>query len=451
MSDKTLSRRDFLKRASFLAGAAVLSACAPQQVAPQAETGSQAAEAEGAAEAPPEEEIALIFWGFATNRNRWYNALAEPYKEDHPNVSIDVQEISYDEMHNKVATTLIAGTGAPDIADIEISRFGQFVKGERVGFVPLNDLIADKMDDLYQRSALSPWSWEGKNYGLGNELNACLLFYRHDLLDEAGIETPIEDWDDFAAKGQAYVDATGKGWIALSPTSWGYWWIIAQAFNGFFDSEGNPSFDNEGGVKTMQMLADWRWQHNIAIERASGDAQYGQMQAGEFAIDIGAPWYQGFMKDNAAQLEGQWEMQLLPLFADGSGSVSGTHGGTGTCVTEQSEHPDVAIDFISFCNLTNEGVLLGFEMQNLFPTWKPAWEDERMQFQDPYFNNQRPADFITEGAPHMPPLNNSPWWPEVTDAFERLVITPVLSEETQTPVEEAMANCRAEVDDIISG
>jgi len=255
--------------------------------------------------------------------------------------------------------------------------------------------------------------------------------------------------DDFAAKGQAYTEATGKGWLAQSPTGWAYWWIIAQVFNGFFDEEGSPSFDNDGGVKTMQMLADWRWESGVSIERAAGDAQYGQMQAGEFAIDIGAPWYQGFMKDNAADLEGLWEMQLLPLFADGTGAQSASHGGTGTCVTEQSEAADVAIDFISFCNLTNEGVLLGFEMQNLYPTWKPAWEDERMQFQDPYFNNQRPADFITAGAPHMPPLNNSPWWPEVTDAFTRLVITPVLSEETQKPVDEAMAEARAEVDSLI--
>jgi ABC-type glycerol-3-phosphate transport system substrate-binding protein len=284
---------------------------------------------------------------------------------------------------------------------------------------------------------------------LGNELNACLLFYRHDLLSEAGVEYPIETWEDFAEKGKAYVEATGKKFISLSPTGWDYWWIVAQAFNGFFDAEGSPSFDNEGGVRVMKMLSDWRWTDEIAIERASGDANYGQMQADEYAIVLGAPWYQGFMKDNAAQLEGKWELQLLPTFADGTGAKSGSYGGTGTCVTEQSTSPDVAIDYIRFCNLTNDGVLLGFEMQNLFPTWKPAWEDERMQFQDPYFNNQRPADFITAGAPEMPPLNNSPWWPEVTDAFTRLVATPVLSEETQTPVDEAMAAARDEINKLI--
>ncbi|MCC9076861.1 extracellular solute-binding protein [Litorilinea aerophila] len=436
-----LSRRRFMQMAGMVAGGTVLAACAPSAPAPAA--GGE----EGGA--PAAEAINLTFWGFATNRNKWYQALAERYKEEHPEVSIDIQEIAYEEMHNKVATTLVAGTGAPDIADIEISRFGQYVKGERVGFVALNDQIAEIEDNLYLRSALSPWSWQGKYYGIGNELNACLLFYRHDLLEAAGIEYPFDTWEGLTQAGQQYVEATGKKFVSLAIDSWDYWWIIAQAFNGFFDSDGNPSFDNEGGVRVMQMLANWRWEDEIAVQRAQDQAFYGQMMADEFAIHMGAPWMQGFMKDNAAELEGKWEMQLLPLFEDGSGARSGTHGGTGTCITEQSQHPDVAWDFIRFCNLTNDGVLLGFEMQNLFPTWKPAWEDERLQFQDPYFNNQRPADFITEAAPHMPPLNNSPWWPEVTDAFERLVITPVLSEETKMPVEEAMANCRAEVDKLI--
>jgi arabinosaccharide transport system substrate-binding protein len=441
-----MNRRLFLKAVGVTAGAGLLAACTPAPGSAPA-TGSEGGEA-----APAGEAIELVFWGFATNRNNWYAALAEKYQaEVNPDVSVDVQEITYDEMHNKVLTALVAGTGAPDIADIEISRFGQFVKGERVGFVPLNDLIGADEENLYTRSALPPWSWEGNYYGIGNELNSCLIFYRHDLLSEAGITYPFTTWEEVTQAGKDYVAATGKKFVSLDPTGWDYWWIIAQAFNGFFDPEGNPSFDNEGGVRVMQLLADWRWTDEIAVERAADQAFYGQMMADEFAIHLGAPWMQGFMKDNAADLEGKWEMALMPKFEDGSGATSGTFGGTGTCITEQSQNPETAWDYIRFCNLTNDGVLTGFEMQNLYPTWKPAWEDERMQFEDPYFNNQKPADFITAGAEDMPPLNNSPWWPEVTDAFTRLVMTPVLSEETQTPVDQAMADCRAEVDQIIAG
>jgi arabinosaccharide transport system substrate-binding protein len=424
--------------AMAVAGAA-LAACAPKPAKP--------AEPEQPAAVPEKKPVTLTFWGFATNRNRWYIALADEYKKEHPEVTIDVQEIAYAEMHDKVLTTLVAGTGAPDIADIEISRFGQYCKGERVGFLPLNDWIAGDLGNLYQRSALDPWSWEGKYYGLGNELNASLLFYRHDLLSAAGIEYPFSTWEELTQKGLEYVAKTGKKFAPISGW-WGHWYIIAQAFGGFFNEEGEPVFDNAGGVRTMQMLADWMWKDEIGVRI---EQEWAQMMADEHAITLGAPWYQGFMKDNAADLKGKWEMQLLPTWADGQGVRSGSVGGTGTCITEQSKAADVAWDYLRFCNLTNEGVLLGFEMQNLYPTWKPAWDDPRMQFKDPYFNNQQPYEFITEGARYMPPLWNSPWWPEVTDAFGREVVTPVLDKERRVPVDEAMKACRAEVERIMKG
>ena len=109
-----ISRRNFLKMAGVTTGAAVLAACAP--------SGGSAPAGEGSAPAAGE-AIELVFWGFATNRNNWYGALAETYKEEvNPDVTIDIQEIAYQEMHDKVLTTLVAGTGAPDMADIEISR-----------------------------------------------------------------------------------------------------------------------------------------------------------------------------------------------------------------------------------------------------------------------------------------------------------------------------------------
>jgi len=441
---RLISRRHLLHWGAALLGTTALGACFPSfRLRPEVEDKGKSILAKR------ENPVHLTFWGFAFSRNEWYRALAKRYADQHSQITIKVIEVDGYKILDRLLMALAAGTGAPDLVDIEASQFGYLVRKERIGLLPLNGWVAEYESYLYRPSALSPWSWQGKYYGIGNELNACLLFYRWDLLEEAGIEYPINTWEEFIQKGKNYVAKTRKKWVSLSPTGWDYWWMIAQAFNGFFDEEGNPSFDNEGGVKTMKMLADWKWVHDIVVMRAEGQAWYGQMSAGEFAVHLGAPWMQGFMKDNAADLEGKWEMQLLPVWEDGSGAKSAAHGGTGTCITKQTKHAEVCWDFIRFCNLTSDGVLLGFEMQNLFPTWKPAWDDPRMQFEDPYFHNQKPAKFITQAAPHMPPVHNSPWWPEVTDAFSRLVITPVLSEERRMPVEEAMAQCREEVERIL--
>src|SRR5690606_17923216 len=194
----------------------------------------------------------LEFWGFADNRNKWYQAMAEEFKKIYPNVTINIRSFPYEEMHNRLQAALIAGFGAPDIADVEISRMGQFVKGDQVGFVPLNDLIGDEINNLYTGAATAPWTWQGNIYGIGNELNAVLMFYRWDLYENAGLEHPGTTWEEFIENGKKLA-ATGVKTLAINDQGWEYWWIIASAGNGFFDSQGAVAADNEFGRKTLQL------------------------------------------------------------------------------------------------------------------------------------------------------------------------------------------------------
>ena len=108
-------------------------------------------------------------------------------------------------MHDKLLAALVSGQGAPDIAEVEIARFSQFLKGERVPFVPLTERIGAEIDNIYKPAASDPWSWGGEIYGLGNELNAVVLTYRQDLLDGLGIETPFETWDQVIEAGKQIV------------------------------------------------------------------------------------------------------------------------------------------------------------------------------------------------------------------------------------------------------
>lgn len=391
-------------------------------------------------------QTTLEFWGFADNRNQWYQAMAEKFKEIYPDVTINIRSFPYEEMHNRLLTSLVARIGAPDIADVEISRMGQFVKGTELGFVPLSRYLGDDINDLYTGAATAPWSWQGEVYGIGNELNTVLMYYRWDLYEKVGLDHPGTTWEEFIENGKK-LDSIGVKTLAIDDQGWAYWWIIASAGGGFFDADGNIAADNEMGRKALELLHSMLHEHEIAMFAPQDAAYYGAMQQDAFAVHFGAPWYQGFMKDNAASLEGKWKMAPLPIFADGSGARTATHGGTGTVITNQSRHPDIAWEFIKFANMTEEGVLAAFDMVNLFPTYTKVWDNPRLYRTDDYFSGQRPAEFISEVAPEIPPLNNSPYWPEATDAFTRLVITPVL-QDTQS-IDDAFAAFRAEMNRII--
>src|SRR5690606_13871204 len=119
----------------------------------------------------------LQFWAFTDTRIKWQQMAFELYKErKNPDFEIEWIIFPFTQMHDKLLVTAQGGSGGPDIADVEIAQFSRFIKGE-VLFHDLRPRLEEmgEWDNLYHPSATDPWSFEGKTYGIGNQLNACLL------------------------------------------------------------------------------------------------------------------------------------------------------------------------------------------------------------------------------------------------------------------------------------
>src|SRR5215211_170237 len=76
----------------------------------------------------------LEFWGFDEGRVAFAKAAykSKEFKSKHGDVTINFRILPYEQMHDELLTALVSGEGAPDIADIEISRFSLFIKGDHV-------------------------------------------------------------------------------------------------------------------------------------------------------------------------------------------------------------------------------------------------------------------------------------------------------------------------------
>lgn len=437
-----LSRREFLKGVALTASAGLVAACAPPTGAPGAPAAAPTAGA--AAQPATQEKVTLQMWAFATNRVKWEEAMIPTFEEQNPGYTVKITTFPYADMHDKLLTALQAGTGAPDIGDVARQEHTRYLK-ERDTLLPLDDRLGAEKENLFLGSAVAEWTYKGKIYGIGNELNACLMFYRFDLFAEAGIEDqPIDTWEEFLEKGKLYTEKTGKFFTACPDQDNAYYTILSQYGGGWFDKDGNCNVNNPFAVRILQMLHDWVYVDKIAELMPGGNyynsAWYGALSAGDYAVVFGAPWYQGFMKDNAPGVAGKWHMGPLPIYQDGTGARSATFGGTGMTITEQSKYPDQCWEFIRLCNLTVEGQMKGFELQNLYPTYRPAWEDERLFRPDPYFDNQKPGDFLKAIAGEMPLPSTSPYWTFVNDALTRLAIAPVMAD-TATAQEALDAVC----------
>ena len=73
-------------------------------------------------------ETVLDFWTFTEIHGDFYKTMAEKWNEANPDkkVSINVNVMPYDDMHNKLQIALNSGEGTPDFVDIEQGKFANF-------------------------------------------------------------------------------------------------------------------------------------------------------------------------------------------------------------------------------------------------------------------------------------------------------------------------------------
>jgi arabinosaccharide transport system substrate-binding protein len=70
----------------------------------------------------------LEFWAFDEGRADFAKAAlkTKEWKDAHGDMKVNFRIFPYEQMHDKLLTALVSEKGAPDVADVEISRFSNF-------------------------------------------------------------------------------------------------------------------------------------------------------------------------------------------------------------------------------------------------------------------------------------------------------------------------------------
>ena len=102
--------------------------------------------------------------------------MVEKWNIDNPTrqINLKVTVLPYEDMHSKLQIALQTGEGAPDICDIELGKFANFLKGEPQLEV-LNDVVEPYKDKIVQ-SRLDIYSKDGNVYGIPSHVGATVAF-----------------------------------------------------------------------------------------------------------------------------------------------------------------------------------------------------------------------------------------------------------------------------------
>src|SRR5829696_2782076 len=167
------------------------------------------------------------------------------------------------ELTESADSAYASGSGVPDAIGIEISQFSRFMQrgvAEQT-LLDLTDRIADVRDQFFE-SRWAPYTVDGKVYAVESGYPLSVYYYRQDLFEEYGIETPIESWDDLMEIGRTVTVPKGKAVAAVSTTGGTgggdithFGLLYQQRGGSFFDAEGNLTLDTPEAVEVADFIA----------------------------------------------------------------------------------------------------------------------------------------------------------------------------------------------------
>ncbi|TVY07885.1 ABC transporter substrate-binding protein [Paenibacillus cremeus] len=382
--------------------------------------------------------VKLSLWTFQDLHKKYYEKTAELWNKNNPNQPIELTIDSYPnaEMHNKLLIALQSGVGAPDITDININYFQNFLKGD-IQLVELNKIIEPEKDKIVQ-SRLDIYSKNGKYYGIDFHVGATVVYYNKELLDKAGVNADsIKTWSDYIEAGKKVVSATGKPMTAFEVTGQRpFWPMIVQRGSDYLDAKGDVTLDNEINVKTLQTMKDMIYKDKIAVPMPGGNTGaeefFTYMNKGGAASLIMPMWYMSRFLEYMPDLKGKVLVRPMPVWEKGNVRSAGM-GGTGTAVTKQSKNQDLAMKFLAYAKLSKESNIRIWQELKFDPIRWDVWNDPELQKPDPYFSNEKIFNVLLDMKDEIKSPNMSELSSASQDLVNSNVMFKALKDQSQTP------------------
>ncbi len=299
--------------------------------------------------------VTLTFWSWSSGVTQWN---INEFEKLYPKIKIHWKNVGSGHIeYPKLLTASRAGSGAPDVVQIEYQELPTFISYG--GLVNLAKYGAEKYKSLFV-----PWTWRQVSngnavYAIPQDTGPIAYAYNKAIFDKYGLTVP-KTWNEFAKDAEKlYKESNGK--IALcnvSPTTaqwliglvWaagGHWWeykdeewiqtINSPISRKVIDFWGG--LINKGYVSTIPWFTvDW----------------YQALSNDKIASVICPAWLPGHLMKNLGQKNfGQWRIADLPQWIETEFS-SGNSGGSTDAVTIQCKHPEAAFIFALWLNASEE-------------------------------------------------------------------------------------------------
>ncbi|TYC64271.1 extracellular solute-binding protein [Rhodobacterales bacterium] len=187
--------------------------------------------------------------------------------------SIQQRAFSIDRLHEEAVRNAQRPTSRYDLIALDLPWLGEFAGSGHL--LPLDDILdVERLQPSdFHTAGWQAAHWGGKPYGVPSQTTPELLFYRKDLLAEAGLEPPLTTDALLAAAAELHDPTHGRygiAWNAARGTALGHTFMMMCA------AFGQPVLDlpRQAGGFDATRLADTSYRPTIDTERSLAALEY---------------------------------------------------------------------------------------------------------------------------------------------------------------------------------
>ncbi|MEV0892497.1 sugar ABC transporter substrate-binding protein [Promicromonospora sp. MEB111] len=341
----------------------------------------------------------LLVWAWEPTLDQ----VVKDFEAEYPNVNVELANVGTGNDHYVALQNAIsAGSGVPDVAQMEYYALPQFSIGESLA--DLAPYGASELDGTY-----SPGPWGAVTsgdavYGLPMDSGPMALFYNAKTFEKAGVEVPAT-WDEFVDAAKKLHESDPNTYITADNGDAGFATsMIWQAGGHPFAVDGTDvtvDLADEGSTKFAEMWQQLLDDDLVADVPAWSDEWFQGLGSGEIAALVTGAWMPANLESGAAPASGDWRVAPMPQWTAGA-TETAENGGSALSITQASEKKALAYGFLQYAN-AGDGVATRLEGGNFPATLADLTDEKFLAEESEYFGGQKINEVLSASATGVVP------------------------------------------------
>lgn len=323
-------------------------------------------------------ETVIHFWGLGSE-GEFVKLLIPKFEDENPGIKVKVQMAPWTAAQEKLISAF-ASDNLPDVFQLGNTWIPQFAQLEGIselsGFIGKSTTVKKEnyFSGIWDTNVL-----DSLVYGIPWYIDTRVLFYRKDVFEKAGFNSPPKTWAElYQLSKKIKVSHKGeeKYAIFIATNEWANF-IIFGLQNGAEILKNNNTYGNFSGEKFTEAFSYLTkyYKESLTPLGVSQVTNVYQAFAEEyFSMYISGPWnISEFKKWMTGDLQDKWMTAALPGPNENIKGIS-LAGGSSLVISHRSKHKNEAWKLIEYLSKPETQIEF-YRLVNDLPAVKEAWKD----------------------------------------------------------------------------